>query len=101
VLTAAIVKELHILGKNAVYVLKAKQRFGVTSILNLQNRRNSALLDIGLFGIFFDLKNTGGMLFRNVGWLLTDYTALRPRIYFISDLKTVLKRRVRRKQFIS
>jgi hypothetical protein len=76
--------------------VESKQHFGGTSIFNLQNRRNSVLLDIGSF----DLKNTGGMLLRNVGWLLEDYTALCPIRYDISELETVHKRRVRRKQFI-
>jgi hypothetical protein len=32
-----------------------------------------------LLGLFSDPEDVDGMLLRNVGWLLTDYTALWPR----------------------
>jgi hypothetical protein len=32
-----------------------------------------------LIGLFFDPKNGGEMLFRNVSWLSTDCTALYPK----------------------
>jgi hypothetical protein len=32
-----------------------------------------------LLGLFFDPEDVGDMFLRNVGWLLTDYTALYPR----------------------
>jgi hypothetical protein len=33
-----------------------------------------------LFGLLFDPEDGGNMFPRNVGWLLTDYTELHPRI---------------------
>jgi hypothetical protein len=34
-----------------------------------------------LLGLFFDTENADEIFLRNVGWLLTDYTALCPRRY--------------------
>lgn len=34
-----------------------------------------------LLGLFFDTENGDEIFLRNVGWLLTDYTALCPRRY--------------------
>jgi hypothetical protein len=32
-----------------------------------------------LLGLFFDLEDGGNIFLQNVGYLLTDYTALYPR----------------------
>jgi hypothetical protein len=56
--------------------LKVSRRFGGKYRLPLLATCFHAGL---LLGFFFDSKDRGDMFFRNVGWLLMDYTALCPR----------------------
>jgi hypothetical protein len=69
--------------------LKVNRGFGGTRCLQLQGRRisqaeqlclPSAFHSSFLLGLFFDSEDGSDMLFRNVSWLLTDYTGLYPRI---------------------
>jgi hypothetical protein len=65
--------------------LKTSRRFGGTYGLHLQGRISRArelatcFHAVILLGLFFDTEDGDDMFLRNVGWLLTDYTALCPR----------------------
>jgi hypothetical protein len=61
--------------------LKVSRRFGGTYRLHLQGESLLATFSHAgfLLDLFFDPKDGDDMFLRNVGWLLTDYTALYPR----------------------
>jgi hypothetical protein len=60
--------------------LKVKWRFGGTCRPHLQGPRSCSVYYVlhadFLLDVFFSLEDWGDVLFRNIGWLSTDYTVL-------------------------